>query len=104
MSLHAARPIAGGSATRLARQQGQLTTVAKVKGAGLQQLSGRIGEVGAAYAAGSTPIQIFVAQMGRSTQATTLATGGAGRFTRSEERRVGKACVSTCRSRWSRYP
>src|SRR3546814_19492170 len=23
---------------------------------------------------------------------------------RSEERRVGKACVSTCRSRWSRYP
>src|SRR3546814_20987651 len=23
---------------------------------------------------------------------------------RSEERRVGKACVSTCRSRWSLYP
>src|SRR3546814_7506992 len=23
---------------------------------------------------------------------------------RSEERRVGKACVSPCRSRWSRYP
>src|SRR3546814_8936618 len=23
--------------------------------------------------------------------------------TRSEERRVGKECVSTCRSRWSRY-
>src|SRR3546814_14333029 len=23
--------------------------------------------------------------------------------TRSEERRVGKACVSTCRSRWSQY-
>src|SRR3546814_13000003 len=22
----------------------------------------------------------------------------------SEERRVGKECVSTCRSRWSRYP
>src|SRR3546814_18240723 len=22
---------------------------------------------------------------------------------RSEERRVGKACVSTCRSRWSKY-
>src|SRR3546814_18548828 len=73
--------LAGGSATRLAMQQGQLTTVAKVQGAGLQQLSGRIGEVGAAYAAGSTPIQIFVAQMGRSTQALTLATGGAGRFT-----------------------
>src|SRR3546814_16452988 len=25
------------------------------------------------------------------------------RFARSEERRVGKACVSTCRSRWSPY-
>src|SRR3546814_19014103 len=24
-------------------------------------------------------------------------------FVRSEERRVGKECVSTCRSRWSRY-
>src|SRR3546814_11792923 len=24
--------------------------------------------------------------------------------TRSEERRVGKECVSTCRSRWSSYP
>src|SRR3546814_15605715 len=24
--------------------------------------------------------------------------------TRSEERRVGKECVSTCRSRWSPYP
>src|SRR3546814_17466539 len=23
---------------------------------------------------------------------------------RSEERRVGKECVSTCRSRWSRFP
>src|SRR3546814_14103316 len=25
------------------------------------------------------------------------------RFLRSEERRVGKECVSTCRSRWSSY-
>src|SRR3546814_12545420 len=25
------------------------------------------------------------------------------RFVRSEERRVGKECVSTCRSRWSQY-
>src|SRR3546814_18708534 len=28
----------------------------------------------------------------------------AGAYYRSEERRVGKACVSTCRSRWSPYP
>src|SRR3546814_4675968 len=26
-----------------------------------------------------------------------------GRTVRSEERRVGKECVSTCRSRWSQY-
>src|SRR3546814_16871302 len=25
-------------------------------------------------------------------------------YSRSEERRVGKGCVSTCRSRWSPYP
>src|SRR3546814_19715551 len=29
--------------------------------------------------------------------------GTASRFVRSEERRVGKECVSTCRSRWSPY-
>src|SRR3546814_20780941 len=29
--------------------------------------------------------------------------GNALRFGRSEERRVGKECVSTCRSRWSPY-
>src|SRR3546814_10426975 len=27
-----------------------------------------------------------------------------GSMRRSEERRVGKECVSTCRSRWSPYP
>src|SRR3546814_162362 len=34
-----------------------------------------------------------------------LLTGGAGLVSlgRSEERRVGKECVSTCRSRWSPY-
>src|SRR3546814_18789162 len=33
-----------------------------------------------------------------------LLHGGAGDYkSRSEERRVGKECVSTCRSRWSPY-
>src|SRR3546814_12723616 len=36
-----------------------------------------------------------------------IVVGGAsfiyGSFFRSEERRVGKECVSTCRSRWSPY-
>src|SRR3546814_20429117 len=35
------------------------------------------------------------------TAAMTILTGQQN--TRSEERRVGKECVSTCRSRWSPY-
>src|SRR3546814_6879334 len=37
--------------------------------------------------------------------ASTMATVSAGRsrLRRSEERRVGKECVSTCRTRWSPY-
>src|SRR3546814_4043831 len=34
---------------------------------------------------------------------TRLGAGCTGRQHRSEERRVGKECVSTCRSRWSPY-
>src|SRR3546814_17679505 len=45
----------------------------------------------------SSVLHVLVAQMGRHNaivaSQTTLA--------RSEERRVGKECVSTCRSRWS---
>src|SRR3546814_18641513 len=33
----------------------------------------------------------------------TVATPGTSKNARSEERRVGKECVSTCRSRWSPY-
>src|SRR3546814_14429423 len=37
--------------------------------------------------------------------ANTLLVGPRGlEDRRSEERRVGKECVSTCRSRWSPYP
>src|SRR3546814_5931553 len=32
-----------------------------------------------------------------------LVVGAAIEMLRSEERRVGKECVSTCRSRWSQY-
>src|SRR3546814_14542399 len=42
-----------------------------------------------------------------STEATAPAFDASGRVSgvtlRSEERRVGKECVSTCRSRWSPY-
>src|SRR3546814_15512102 len=35
---------------------------------------------------------------------TATSDSGAPATYRSEERRVGKECVSTCRSRWSPYP
>src|SRR3546814_4392125 len=46
---------------------------------------------------------------GRIAQSDRLQVGqmmvaGLPAVTRSEERRVGKECVSTCRSRWSPYP
>src|SRR3546814_14209833 len=41
-----------------------------------------------------------VARVSLDGQLTTAATGLTG-SQRSEERRVGKECVSTCRSRWS---
>src|SRR3546814_18635988 len=44
-----------------------------------------------------------ISMQGRA-MATCFAPSTAGRRgTRSEERRVGKECVSTCRSRWSPY-
>src|SRR3546814_14415771 len=39
----------------------------------------------------------------RAIQRIALATNAANASKRSEERRVGKECVSTCRSRWSPY-
>src|SRR3546814_1901132 len=45
-------------------------------------------------------------RFGRHSPALTTIRGGARLFGfpgRSEERRVGKECVSTCRSRWSPY-
>ena len=36
-------------------------------------------------------------------QVTLLVEGAAGAALRSEERRVGKECSVTCRSRWSPY-
>src|SRR3546814_2179880 len=48
---------------------------------------------------GLAPLDAAAAGLGKATQP-----GRAGRrLPRSEERRVGKECVSTCRSRWSPY-
>src|SRR3546814_14686939 len=40
---------------------------------------------------------------GKLGMSVVLITHDLGVVTRSEERRVGKECVSTCRSRWSPY-
>ena len=42
-------------------------------------------------------------QKGTSLVMVNSVCGCAGGIARSEERRVGKECVSTCRSRWSPY-
>src|SRR3546814_15183583 len=44
-------------------------------------------------------LNILQNEMGKLEKATSSAP-----FMRTEERRVGKECVSTCRSRWSPYP
>src|SRR3546814_14789666 len=42
-------------------------------------------------------------QLGENTDKIGVAIPGGAIRLRSEERRVGKECVSTCRSRWSPY-
>src|SRR3546814_6310270 len=49
----------------------------------------------------SSTRQASPSMSGRQLGGTTASTSSAG--SRSEERRVGKECVSTCRSRWSPY-
>src|SRR3546814_11229634 len=59
----------------------------------------------------TTTCEAFISANGRAIQAATSHALGDVRlpltillrFTRSEERRVGKECVSPCRSRWSPY-
>src|SRR3546814_5313426 len=51
-------------------------------------------------AAAAVPARLLGDIAGRTVFDLCAAPGGK---TRSEERRVGKECVSTCRSRWSPY-
>src|SRR3546814_4017053 len=44
-----------------------------------------------------------LAKAGHEVAAFDLSETALAKAVRSEERRVGKECVSTCRSRWSRY-
>src|SRR3546814_15679861 len=47
--------------------------------------------------AGPNAIELYVARLRKRLNGTPVS------IRRSEERRVGKECVSTCRSRWSPY-
>ncbi len=45
----------------------------------------------------------IVAEVGDTPQREQLEQGWSDEIRRSEERRVGKECLSLCRSRWSPY-
>src|SRR3546814_15918780 len=49
------------------------------------------------------PAQRFLSPALVTALAGTIASGEPAMLFRSEERRVGKGCVRTCRSRWSPY-
>src|SRR3546814_11963968 len=49
------------------------------------------------------PVEIGVADVGIESPTFLLGLSNVVHRTRSEERRVGKECVSTCRSRWLPY-
>src|SRR3546814_2269534 len=49
------------------------------------------------------PDDLYARRRGNGDSEAIFLAMGAWRIARSEERRVGKECVSTCRSRWSRY-
>src|SRR3546814_16156274 len=48
-------------------------------------------------------VEKMLLSLGRDTLQSLLDETGEADICRSEERRVGKECVSTCRSRWSPY-
>src|SRR3546814_12624306 len=50
-----------------------------------------------------SPVGKIVEQIGFSRVTSCDVKAAAARASRSDERRVGKECVSTCRSRWAPY-
>src|SRR3546814_14537755 len=52
---------------------------------------------------GDRPVIVVAVLAGRRDLANIFDGRRGGAATRSEERRVGTECVSTCRSRWSPY-
>src|SRR3546814_15848706 len=103
----------GRTADTLAVSSEQLTILSQGTGQGASLTSDRAASASSASVQVSASIQTVASaaeEMTASireiaknaTDAATVATG-AVQVARSEERRVGKECDSTCRSRWSRY-
>src|SRR3546814_11804165 len=57
-----------------------------------------------AVARAATPVGMSIEWHEANAEATPLPDASFDVVLRSEERRVGEECVSTCRSRWSRHP
>src|SRR3546814_9335093 len=57
----------------------------------------------ASFAARAAATVKHLKATGQDAEVTLVALAGVEELQRSEERRVGKECVSTCRSRWSPY-
>src|SRR3546814_14951182 len=51
----------------------------------------------------STPAAAVISRLARTSTSALARRPARARKRRSEERRVGQECVSTCRSRWSPY-
>src|SRR3546814_19364383 len=81
----------------VASQAGQFATVRRVSGSTRYDTSTKLAQL--AVAAGADAGAVWLAT-GRSFPDALAARAAAAR-SRSEERRVGKECVSPCRSRWS---
>src|SRR3546814_12468400 len=69
---------------------------------GMAQGNLAVGGLGVSGADGSQ-VSVNIPSAGRIPGGATVERAVATGFDRSEERRVGKECVSTCRSRWSPY-
>src|SRR3546814_16684776 len=79
---------------------------AKASGSTPFRLSTHVGDVGhmmvvGPTGAGKSVLLSFIAFQFRRSTGSRIIFFDMGRSARPEERRVGKECVSTCRSRWS---
>src|SRR3546814_4701221 len=88
--------------TRCALVTGVQTCVLPISGLSMQTIDRRLIEIFAVCRVADTQVSFGVVPQ-RAVDTFNLHPDARGGEQRSEERRVGKECVSTCRSRWSPY-